>query len=282
MPTALSDTRQTEDRDIFLTTKEYKRFAEFCDACRRECYIGLCYGLPGVGKTQSARHYSNWHWFEDYGQCFWRGRDKQKEALPDAAVNCFTTFYTAEVAGNAKRLEDQLTRAMDRFDDAIEDALFERCQSDRTLADFKTHTELIIVDEADRLKLQSLEQLRDIFDRMNVGLVLLGMPGMEKRLSRYPQLYSRVGFVHEFKPLSQEEMLFILDHKWPELGLTLKLDDFMDVEATAAVARITQGNFRLLQRLLAQIQRLLKINGLKIVTKELVEVARESMVIGMG
>ena len=34
----------------FIETKEYKRFAEFCDACIKYKYIGICYGLPGVGK----------------------------------------------------------------------------------------------------------------------------------------------------------------------------------------------------------------------------------------
>src|SRR5262249_48099140 len=49
----------------FIETKEYLRFAEFCDACRDSRYIGMCYGVPGGGKTGSGRHYSHSVEFEE-------------------------------------------------------------------------------------------------------------------------------------------------------------------------------------------------------------------------
>jgi hypothetical protein len=103
---------------------------------------------------------------------------------------------------------------------------------------------------------------------------------MEKRLARYPQLYSRVGFVHAFRPLSAAEMRTLLQHKWLPSGVTLPEDGITDEEALAAIIRITGGNFRLLHRLITQMARLVEINTLHTVTCQVVDAARESLVIG--
>ena len=52
--------------------------------------------------------------------------------------------------------------------------------------------ELIIIDEAERLSTSAVEYLRDMFDRTTIGLMFIGMPGIEKRMARYPQL----DFIH--------------------------------------------------------------------------------------
>lgn len=263
----------------FIVTKEHKRFVEFCDACRHYRYIGLCYGKPGVGKTLSARHYARWDEvmvLSDYR----RWGDESFPVRPDLA-DCDTVFYTVSVANTPRRIEQDIRDLRLRFDGFKDDVTHAIQGNDDTLPPWwEEATRLMIVDEADRLKQSGLEQMRDIYDQGDIGLVLIGMPGIEKRLSRYPQLYSRVGFAHHFQPLSEAELRFILEHKWAELGLTLDPMDFADTEAVAAIVQITAGNFRLVHRLFTQIERILEINQLRTITKEVVETARANLVIG--
>jgi DNA transposition AAA+ family ATPase len=114
---------------------------------------------------------------------------------------------------------------------------------------FSRLIELLVVDEANRLKDAGLEQIRDIADRGEIGLVLLGMPGLEKRVARAPQLYSRIGFAHEMESLSEEETRFFLDQRWSH-RVSAHSDDFTDQEAVAAILRIARGNIRLIERLM--------------------------------
>jgi hypothetical protein len=89
-----------------------------------------------------------------------------------------------------------------------------------------------------------------------------------------------VTHVYQFHSLSTEEVRFILEHKWQQIGARLQPDDFSDMEAVATVIRITGGNSRLIHRLCTQIERILHINEIRMVTKEVVEAAREQLVIG--
>jgi DNA transposition AAA+ family ATPase len=264
----------------FLVTKEYRRFAEFCDACRRDAYIGVCHGAPGVGKTLSARHYARW---DEVEPVVLRWQTSLEPDVPPDLAGCRAVVYTPTMMTTPRRLTDALTTLCRVFDAVV--AAAARPDDDAVLPPTPPRVvELLIVDEADRLKEPTLEQLRDLYDRTNqqrrMGLVLIGLPGIEKRLARYAQLYSRVGFVHHYRPLSEDELRFILAHKWREVGLAFSPDDYTDAEALAAIARITGGNFRLVQRLFAQIARILEINALNAITKEVVEAAREGLVIG--
>ncbi len=261
----------------FIVTKEYRRFAEFCDACLRSRYIGLCYGSPGVGKTLSARHYTQWELLEPL-----LARRGGVQSPPVEVMDCHTIFYTPAVANTPKRIEQEMRVLRRGLSHLIEDAEHvQRGEEDWMISfDPPDKMDLLVVDEADRLKAAGLEQMRDISDRSRVGLVLIGMPGLEKRLARYPQLYSRVGFVHEFHPLSPEEARFILQQRWLQWSLSLQADDFTDMGVVTAILRITEGNFQLIHRLLSQVERILQINELRTVTKEVIEVAREQLVIG--
>ena len=208
-PESASKGTATSSR-AFVETIEYSRFVEFCDACRHFRYIGLCYGPPGIGKTLSAVRYSRAEQIV--------ARDRwTSETSDDLPVDTllYTTSVINTPSRIAQDINMARERVMSivldpirREGTAILDEIRLRDEKkrreimdkpgsspcDRPAVDptyFETYKEyrakeravadptiLILVDEADRLQMNSLEQMRSIFDEGTAGLVLIGMPGM--------------------------------------------------------------------------------------------------------
>src|SRR5262249_29862277 len=130
-----------------------------------------------------------------------------------------TVFYTPPVLGTLRDLRATLSDHIMRVEVCIDEHLQRDVQGCRVVP-CQDLVELLIFDEAERLSMAALECTGDLFDRTGVGVILIGMPGMEKRLSRYPQLYSRVGFAHHYRPLQGDELAFVLTRHWRKLGPT--------------------------------------------------------------
>jgi len=262
----------------FIVTKEHRRFTECAHALRTHRTIGVCFGPAGVGKTLSARRHAHWDLAEPLLHT-WGPRAPSDAQVYAALARSRTVFYTPTVGGTLRELRKDLHLMTSRVESCIEQHHRLNSDGQRSVAR-DSMIELIIIDEAERLSTSALEHLRDMFDRTPLGLMLIGMPGIEKRLARYPQLYSRVGFAHHYRPLQDDELTFVLTRHWRQLGLSLDSTDFTDTQAMAAISRITRGNFRLLHRLFVQMERILRMNELHVITEDVVEAARSTLVIG--
>ena len=260
----------------FIVTKEHRRFTEFAHAIRTHRTIGVCWSRRR-GQTLSARRHAHWDLAEPLLHT-WGPREPSDAQVYAALARSRTVFYTPTVGGTLRELRKDLHLMTSRVDSCIEQ--HHRLNRDGQRGVARDSRIELIIDEAERLSTSALEHLRDMFDRTPIGLMFIGMPGIEKRLARYPQLYSRVGFAHHYRPLQDDELTFVLTRHWRQLGLSLDSADFTDTQAMAAISRITRGNFRLLHRLFVQIERILRINELHVITEDVVEAARSTLVIG--
>jgi len=131
----------------FLITKEYRRFEEFCNACRRDRYIGLCYGPAGVGKTLSARHYACWDVVEPYLEA-WCNAGRVRQGPYGQLAACRTVLYTPTVTTTARSLEREIEGLYMQMNCVVDHALAAQAATDSESG--RDHCTLMIVDEADR------------------------------------------------------------------------------------------------------------------------------------
>jgi len=230
--------REPLTRLKFCETSAYRKMEETLDTAYIEGDIAVVVGSSGVGKTVGAEHYCLEH--------------------PDCVfIDCDPSF-TVRVLVN-EILHKLGTQPCGTIHVAMEQIIQRLAGTGR----------MIVIDEAEHLSYRSLEIIRRIHDKTEIGLCLCGMQRLIENLrggGQYQQLYSRIGVFCDLRTLEPNDIETILD----------QISASKETKHTLLAS--AKGNARTLQKLLKRTERLAKINGTEM-TPEIVQKAEELLMV---
>lgn len=213
-------------RKLFVKTRNVKNFIglmnNLIDKSNEVPKMGLVYGDPGLGKTQTA--------------VWWSTRN---DAVYVRAQNNMTSHGILEKVveelgeGPSKKTSD----------------LMKQC-----ISHLRLKPQVIVIDEVDYLinRMKIVETLRDLHDLTGAPIVLIGMQEAKTKLGKFRHLYDRISEVVEFKPFSKEDMEVIVE----ELSEVKITDEAKEIffEKTNRFRQVIKG--------IAMLENLAKTNGL--------------------
>lgn len=114
----------------------------------------------------------------------------------------------------------------------------------------------IIVDEADRLDIRRIEDLRDVHEATGVSIVLIGEEAFFPKLKSRQRIYSRVAEVINFAPVEKGDIVL-----YAAQAADLKVSP----EAAAFLAAEVHGSFRLVHNLVAKLEAFAKASNVDVI-----------------
>ena len=219
----LRENRVTID---FVKTSVVSNIFDIAKICHVESEIGVCYGSAGLGKTFAVKKYAI---------------DNPDIILVEADLGYTPKVLFSEI--HKKLGFDGFGTIHGMFLNIIDK--------------LKSSGRLIIVDEAEHLPYKSLELLRRVYDKANVGILLVGMPRLIMNLKgeqrQYAQLYSRVGIAKQLAGLTEEDKKAIISSVIPNYTSVYSL-----------ISKYCYGNTRVLTKILVRALRIAQINNTEV------------------
>lgn len=216
----------------FVKTKNVKEFIGFMEELKslppNIPKIALVYGEYGLGKSETIK------WWTFKNDCVY------VRATKGMSVRWLLSEITEELG------EEAYWHSQETFN-MIENKLR---QTPKT----------IIIDEVDYLINNNvIEILRDLHDRTNCPLVLVGMENIDKKLSRYPHLKDRIYKAFKFKSYESQDIKQIVS-ELTEIPISL---DGLEYLATR------HNQFRQIVKLINKVEKLAKTNSITELNEEI-------------
>ncbi len=216
----------------FVKTKNVRAFVALAEKLKNAPSnvpkIGLVYGEPGLGKTNTILWWSL----------------KQDAVLVTAANGMSRIWFLKTLVTELG--EEPKKRAYELFDQAVTKLI--------------EHPQILIVDEVDYLvdSTRAIETVRDLHDRTGIPVLLVGMGAADKKLKRYKHLYDRLLGIYKFVPFDLEDVKKIVT----TLCEVPVDDDVIEIIAKNA------NRLRQIVIYILKIEELAQTNGYKRITKQ--------------
>ena len=231
--------RENKIKIEFVKTTVVDDIFEIAKICHVENEIGVCCGNAGLGKTFAVKRY--------------------------AIEHTDVILVEADLGYTPKVLFSEIHKKLGFDGFGTIHALFEDI-----ITKLKYSGRLIIIDEAEHLPYKSLELLRRVYDKAQIGILLVGthslITNLRGKQKQYAQLYSRVGITTALNPLFKQDEEAIISKVIP---------DYHSIHPT--ISHYCAGNTRVLTKLLARAVRVAELNG-KNVDEEVIETSIEQII----
>ena len=216
----------------FVKTKNVRAFVALAEKLKNAPSnvpkIGLVYGEPGLGKTNTILWWSL----------------KQDAVLVTAANGMSRIWFLKTLVTELG--EEPKKRAYELFEQAVTKLI--------------EHPQILIVDEVDYLvdSTRAIETVRDLHDRTGIPVLLVGMGAADKKLKRYKHLYDRLLGIYKFVPFDLEDVKKIV---------TTLCDVPVDDDVIEIIAK-NANRLRQIVIYILKIEELAQTNGYKKITKQ--------------